>query len=229
LRMLERQGIARKVHAGAVNARGRSYEPPFLLRGRSNPDEKRGIGALAAQLVIDGYSIALDVGTTTIEVARNLLSRHNLTIVTPSIHIANMLLNQPNIRLILTGGIVRPGEASLTGDLAGKAFEGFRVDQLFLAVGGIDAEAGLTEYSWDDAIVKQAMIRSAKQVIVVADASKFGKVAFAVVAPLKSIHALVTDKEPPAALASKLREANVAVLIASRTDVQSSREKAEKR
>jgi DeoR/GlpR family transcriptional regulator of sugar metabolism len=211
---LRKEGLVRRVHGGAVSARGRGFEPPLLLRSQDNGEAKERIGAAAAELVADGDSLALDIGTTTLEVARNLLGRHNLTIITPSLHIANLLFNQVDNRVILPGGILRPGEGSLVGDLVQRAFQQLFVDRLFLAVGGIDAEAGLTEYNWEDALVKQAMIRSAKEVILVTDASKFSRVAFAAVAPLKAIHILVTDQAPPPALAAALKEADVIVHLA---------------
>jgi len=103
----------------------------------------------------------------------------------------------------------------MIGEFPRQAFRGLFVDKLFLGVGCIDAEAGLTEYNWDDALVKQAMIQSAKRVIVVADASKFGKIAFAHIAPLDAVHVLVTDAPPPAALRERLDAAGVEVIVAA--------------
>jgi DeoR/GlpR family transcriptional regulator of sugar metabolism len=208
------------VHGGAVSARGRSFEPPLLLRAGEHTEAKQRIGACAAELVADGDSIALDIGTTSLEVARNLLGRRNLTILTPSLHIANLFLNRVDIRLILPGGILRPGEASLIGHLTQQAFQQLFVDRLFLGVGGISAEVGLTEYSLDDALVKQTMIRSAKEIILVADASKFDRITFAAVAPLEAIHVLVTDRAPPPSLAARLKEAGVIVHIAGEANGQ---------
>ncbi len=210
---LEETGQVRRVHGGAVSARGRSFEPSIVLRQAESREAKAAIGKTAAELVADGDSIILDVGTTTMELAGFLVGRHNLTVITPSLSIASLLVSQPDIRVILPGGIVRHGELSMTGDLTRKAFEGLFVDRLFLGVGAIDTRAGLTEYNWDDALVKQAMIESAKEVIVLADASKFGKVAFARVAPIQSIHQLVTDQTPPAAFQRVLDKAGVVVHI----------------
>ncbi len=193
---LEKEGGVRRIHGGAVSARGRSYEPPLILRENENQDAKRNIGKVASSLIADGDSIALDIGSTTLEIARNLVGRRNLTVITSSLHIANLLYSQPDIRLILSGGMVRLGEASLIGDLAKYAYQSLYVDRLFLGVGAIDARSGLTEYNWDDALVKQAMIGSAKEVILVADASKFDQVAFARVAPLDVVHQIVTDHPP---------------------------------
>lgn len=210
---LEKEGVLRRVHGGAVSTRGRSVEPPYSLRTGQAATAKQRIGALAAELVAEGDCVALDIGSTTVEVAQRLVGRRNLTILTPSIRIAGLFLNQSDARVIVPGGVMRAGEGSLVGELTHYALERLFVDRLFLAVGCIDAQVGLSEYNWDDAQVKQAMIRGAKQVILVADASKFGKVAFAHVAPLGAVHTLVTDAPPPPDILHKLQEAHVQVLV----------------
>ncbi len=213
---LERQGLLRRVRGGAVSARGRSYEPPFLTRSTVHQVEKERIGQVAAQLVEDGDSIALDVGTTTLEVARCLRQsgRRNLTVVTSSFRAAGLLAEQPDIRIVLTGGILRPGELSLVGQMAEQAFERFYVDKLFLGIGGVDLQAGLTEYNLEDAQVKQAMIRSAKEVILVTDSSKFDQVAFAAVAPLEAVDRIVTDTGIPPPYRDALSTRDIQLLLA---------------
>jgi DeoR/GlpR family transcriptional regulator of sugar metabolism len=215
LTVLERAGLVRRVHGGAVSARGRSYEPPLILRAGENQEAKDRIGAEAAALVADGDSIALDVGSTTLEVARHLVNRRNLTVVTSSLQIANLMAAQSGIRVILSGGILRQGESSLVGDLAWHAYHNLFVDRLFLGVGGIDLQAGLTEYNWDDALVKQAMVRSAKEIIVVADQSKFGKVAFASISPLSVVHQVVTDQLPPNGLLAEFTRMGIVLHVAA--------------
>jgi DeoR/GlpR family transcriptional regulator of sugar metabolism len=190
---LERKGLLRRVRGGAVGAQGRSYEPPLLMRAKNHPQEKERIGAAAAELVRDGDSIAIDVGTTALEVARHLVRRHNLTVVTPNFHVAGILAEQRTIRVVVSGGVLRPGEMSLVGNLAERAFKEFFVDKLFLGIGGIHFDAGLTEFNLEDAQVKRAMIASAKEVIVVTDSSKFGRVAFAAVAGLNVVKHVITD------------------------------------
>lgn len=210
---LEKEGLLKRVHGGAVSNFARGYEPPFLLRHSQAVIAKSAIGKLAASLVVEGDSVALDVGTTVLEAARHLSGRRGLTIVTPSIRIAQQFTDNKNLRVILAGGIVRAGEESLVGDLACRTFQDFYVDKLFLGVGGINSDAGLTEYNWDDALVKRAMIRSAKEVIAVVDSSKFGRIAFAKIADIKDLHTLITDQNPPANLAESLAAARVKVLV----------------
>ncbi|MGB9641472.1 MAG: DeoR/GlpR family DNA-binding transcription regulator [Anaerolineales bacterium] len=214
LDILEKKGLLRRVHGGAVLDRGRSYEPPFISRAVENLDAKQRIGRVAASLIENGDSITLDVGTTTFEVAKNITGKQNLTILTPCLQIATLLAENPNIRLIVSGGIVRPGELSMVGHLAERTLQDFYVDKLFLGAAGVDLEAGLTEYNLEDTLVKQVMIKNAKQVILVADSSKLGRIAFTSIAPLSVVHTLVTDEAIDANWLARLRKLNLEVILA---------------
>lgn len=210
---LEKEGHLKRVHGGAVGIHGRSYEPPMALRESQATDAKRSIAKAAAECVVEGDSIALDVGSTCHEVARQLATRRGLTVVTNSVRVITTLMTNKDIRLIVAGGVLRHGEESLVGELPQQAFQGLFVDKLFLGGGGLDARAGLTEFNWDDALVKKVMIRSAKQVILVVDATKFDRIAFAKVADLESIHMVITNKAPTGNLARRLTDANVTVMV----------------
>ena len=212
---LQNEGLLKRVHGGAVRTPSRSYEPPYSLRSAQANVAKAHIGKLAAQLIEDGDTVALDVGSTTFEIAKALTARSSLTVITPSMRVLNLLMGNPDIRLISPGGVIRPGEESMIGELPRQAFKGLYVDKLFLGVGGLDSQAGLTEYNWDDALIKQAMIACAKEVYLVTDAGKFEQVAFAKVAELRSIHTLITDQMPPATLALALADAGVKVTVAA--------------
>lgn len=210
---LERKGLLRRVRGGAISNRGRSYEPPFLVRSKDRTEEKKRIGSMAASLIKSGESIMLDVGTTTLEIARNLSNHQNLTVITPCFQIAALLVEHPNIRLIVTGGILRRGELSLVGHLAEQAIEEFYVDKLFMGVGGADLEAGFTEFNLEDTLIKKAMIRRAKEITVVADSSKFGQVAFTVIAPLGVANRIITDDALPQQTADKIRELGIELIL----------------
>lgn len=212
LEALEREGLLRRVHGGAISAVSRSYEPPFTLRAGRNGDAKARIGARAAALLSDGDTAAIDVGSTTLELARNLVDRGGLTVVTPSLRVAEMLGEAPGVRMILTGGIVRAGERSLIGDLAERAFEQLHCDTVFLGVGGVHPAAGLTEFNLDDTRVKRAALRTARRCVVLADASKIGRVAFAQICPLERVDVLITDSDAPEEGLEPVRNAGVEVL-----------------
>lgn len=210
---LEKLSVVRRVHGGAIAFYGRSFEPPLISRSNKNILIKQLLGRYAASMVAEGDSIAMDVGSTTMEMAMNLIGRKNLTIVTPSLHIANLLGDESQIRVIVSGGIVRKGEKSLIGDLAYYTFRELNVDKLFLGTGGIDAEAGLTEHDMQDAQVKREMIRCAKEIILITDATKFNQVAFSNFAEISQIDHIVCDKEPTEKLLKAVRAANIAVHI----------------
>lgn len=121
LNELDRRGLLRRIHGGAIANLGRSYEPPFQIRATKNQEAKSAIGRKAAELIYDGDSIALDVGTTTLEIIHGLEGKRNLTIITNCLQIANLIVRtlslETDARLILTGGIVRPRELSMIGAL----------------------------------------------------------------------------------------------------------------
>lgn len=215
LNELGQVGLLRRTHGGASGSRNRAYEPPLALRSTKNMLVKKFLGKYASGMVAEGNSIALDIGSTIYQVAIGLKETRNITIVTPSIPIASQFCDRSDVRLILPGGIVRPGENSLVGDLARKGLQGLFVDRLFLGVGAVDSRSGLTEYNMDDAAVKQAMIANSMEVILVADSSKFQRVAFAFVAPLTSIHHVVTDAGAPKSILIAFKEAGAVVHVIS--------------
>lgn len=219
LRELDRAGLLRRVHGGAVNNLGRSYEPPYQIRSTRNIEAKEMIGREAADMIMDGDSIALDIGTTTLEIARSLQGKRNLTIVTSSVPIANEIISNfsltSDVRLILTGGIIRPGELSLIGPIAAQTYRELHVDKAFIGIGGISLDAGLTEYNLEDALVKKPMLKSAHQKIVVADNTKLGRTTFANVGSLESIDTVITDIDARDDFVEELRKLGIQVLIAS--------------
>ena len=219
LNEMDRLGLLRRIHGGAVANLGRSYEPPYQMRSTKNPAVKADIGAKAAELIYDGDSIALDVGTTTLEIVKGLTGKRNLTIVTNSLPIANMVVDnlslEINVRLILTGGVVRPQELSMIGDIPERAYQEFHVDKAFIGIGGISLEDGLTEYNMEDARIKRILFSNAREKIVVADGSKFGVTTFASVAPLHCVDRIVTDASVPLEMIEKIQNAGVDVIVAN--------------
>jgi len=218
LRDLDRQGLLRRVHGGAISSLGRGYEPPYQLRSTRNLEAKRAIGRKAAEMIVDGDSIALDVGTTTLEIARSLTGKHNLTIITASLPIADEIISNLSlasaVRLVLTGGIVRPGELSTIGNIAERTYRDLHVDKAFVGVGGLSLVDGITEYNLEDALVKQAMLQNAHQRIAVVDATKFGRTAFATIGPLSWVDAVITDPDAPEDIIQGLRQMGIRVVVA---------------
>lgn len=212
LKELDQHGLLVRVRGGAIRQTSRSFEPARLDRAGSEPSAKRAIGRAAAALLEQGDSAIVDVGTTTVELARALRGREGLTIVTPSLPVAFELGEERGIRVLITGGTLRPGELSLVGARAEDAFGDLNCDIAFIGAAGLTAEEGLTEYSLDDTRVKQAAIRRARRVVLLADHSKLGRVALATICPLVDIDALVTDASPAHPVCLAARDAGVEVI-----------------
>lgn len=218
LETLEGDGLARRVRGGAISTVARGYEPPFATRVGSAHPGKVAIARAAAELVEDGETAILDVGTTVLELARTLRGRTNLTVVTPSTLAALEFANDHNARVLLTGGFMRPGELSLVGDFAERTLRELNCDVFFMGVGGLDVEKGLTEYNLDDSRVKRAALAASGRCIVLADEQKLGRVCLATIAPLSEIDVLITDapEDHPAVVAT--REGGAETICVAPTD-----------
>lgn len=214
LEELEESGLVTRVHGGAISNTSRSFEPGFLARSRLNVDAKRRIGAAAAALIRDAENVIIDAGTTTMRVVESLNQDVRIRALALSLRIADVLADQPNVTLMIPGGSVRPQERSFIGPMAIRTFEQLAFDTLILTSGGIDTEAGVTEYEYDDAETKRAALRSAKRTILVADASKFGAVAFVHLCPVDQIDIVVTDVDAPIDQVEELRQAGIEVVLA---------------
>jgi len=194
---LEEKKKVRRVHGGAVPVENNSKEPAFALRASNLVEEKREIARIAATLVEPETTIALDTGSTALELVKLLVDIPKLTIVTSSLHIMNLCLNYPNLQVLVPPGYLRPLEGSLVGSETVDFLHSIHVDQFFMGVGGIDSKAGITEYNMDDVAVKKSLVSNAKQVIVLADASKFNKITFAKICDLNLMDFIVTNAKIP--------------------------------
>jgi DeoR/GlpR family transcriptional regulator of sugar metabolism len=192
---LARRGLLSKVYGGAV-ALGRSStdEPGFERKSARAQIEKEAIATVASDLVEPGGAIALTAGTTTWTVARYLVNVPNLTIVTNSIRILQVLQehDRTDLTVILTGGVRTPSDA-FVGPVAVAAIRSLHVDLVIMGVHGLDLEAGLTTPNLLEAETNRAFVASAKRLVVVADHTKFGVVGLGQIAPLSSVDTLITD------------------------------------
>ena len=193
LDLLEAKGLARRARGGAIAVQSRSFEPPILQRAIHMAQAKRRIGAAGAELLRENETVVLDVGTTTHEMAKAIHPDLHVTVITSSLLIATELSTKPRVRTIVSGGVVRHGEMSLVGARAESSYDDLNLDTVFLGVAGITDAKGLSEYNLDDAKVKQAAIAAGRRIVVLADSSKLGQVAFVTVAPLRIVDLLITD------------------------------------
>lgn len=199
LEMLEDQRLLTRTHGGAV-AQGVLYELPLRYKTARHQHEKRRIALAAAARVTDGMAIGLTGGTTTTEVARSLVDRQRVTVVTNALNIASELAIRPNLKLVLTGGYARPESYELVGPMAEQSLAGLNLDVAFVGADGVSVEAGLTTHHEVEAHTNLALIERAARVVVVADSSKIGKIAFAKICGLERVHELITDEGDARAL-----------------------------
>ena len=216
LRVLSGEGLIQRVHGGAVARRGRSYEPPYRIREAENTEYKYAIAKEAFKLIVEGDSLALDVGTTTLALAKMLVDVPNLTVITTSLYIVNVLSETPNLRIIVSGGILRDQEKSMVGNVAERIFSDFHVDKAFIGSAGVDLEKGMTEYNLEDALVKKAILANSEKNIFLADSTKLGRTVFSQVAHLSVADVLITDWDAPQRIIDELRKQGVEVIVASR-------------
>ena len=210
---LERQGLLRRVRGGAESLLTRGDELPYALREIEAVAAKRRIGTVAAGLLRDGESVVVDSGTTALEVARAVAGRR-LTVLPLSLHAADVLAASSSVTTLLPGGEVRHGELALVGPLALASIAALRFDTVVLSACGIGPDGEVTAHDLQDAAVKRAAIASAARVVLVADGSKFGRSAMAVVAAAGELDVLVTDRSAPAAALRTMRAAHVRVTLA---------------
>ncbi|HDI00138.1 MAG: DeoR/GlpR transcriptional regulator [Candidatus Latescibacterota bacterium] len=194
LQRLEREGYVVKTYGGAVSTDRVAFEFSFQKKLQRNIAEKERIGRYAAGLVEEGEAIFLDNGTTTLQIAYNLRTRRNIKVVTNSLCVVYALEPAEGIELILLGGIVRRGWNDLYGPLTEKAIAELHVDKAFVGADGVSPEAGFTAADLRTARPTELVVRSAKKVIVVADHTKIGRVAFVRFASLDDVDMLITSR-----------------------------------
>ena len=195
IEVLAAAGLVLKVHGGAAAVIGRSAdEPGFQVKSGMNPGPKSAIARVAAGLISPGSSIAISAGTTTYAVARELVNVPDLTVVTNSPRVADLLhtAQREHLTVILTGGVLTPSDA-LAGPVADATLGSLHVDTLILGVHGIDPVAGLTTPNLIEAATNRALIASAQRVIVVADHSKWRVIGLSTFATLDRVDVLVTN------------------------------------
>jgi DeoR/GlpR family transcriptional regulator of sugar metabolism len=214
LEELEARGVLTRVHGGAVSNISRSFEPGFAVRCMQHVEAKRQIGEAAAGLLRDSETVIIDAGTTTLYVVRSLRRDIRIRALALSLFIADDLADMPNVTLMIPGGQVRRQERSFVGPATTAMLEQLTFDTTFITVGGVDVDAGFTEYEYDDAETKRAALRSARRKVVVADSSKLGAVSFVRLCRASDIDILVTDSQAPPEIVDALRAAGVDVIVA---------------
>ncbi len=214
LESLTSQGKAQRVHGGVIAVGEAPPELPILERENEQIEEKIHIGRAAAGLVADQETVFLGSGTTVLEVARHLRDHKGLTVITNSLPVVNILAGIQEITVISLGGMLRESELSFIGHITEQALAEIRVDQVIMGTRGASLEHGLTNDYLQETLTDRAIIKSGRQVIIVADHTKVNRVATAYLAPLESMHTLVTDSDVDQKFVQALKKQGIQVVIA---------------
>jgi DeoR/GlpR family transcriptional regulator of sugar metabolism len=202
LKEMEDRGLLERVYGGAVLADKRSEEQPAMQRVVHNAEAKHAIGAAAANLVRDGSTIIITGGTTTEAMVHCLRDKQGLTVITNALNIAALLAQHPHISTIVLGGWLRCSELSLLGHLTVQAMQELRADQIYHGTFSLDPDHGLAGSFMQEVETDRIMIAAARELIVLADHSKFERSGPVRLAPVERIATVVTDAlASPAALA----------------------------
>src|SRR5215475_9921294 len=216
---LERQGLLLRSHGGAVPIAPMLYEPfrhlsSFQEQEEKCAAEKRRIGLLAASLISDGDIIAISAGTTTTQVARSIRHRKGITVLTNALNVAMELSHLADIKVVMTGGNLSGDWFAMVGDVAQRNVNEMFVDKAIIGVDGIHPEHGLTTNYPDQAAIHRAMMRQARQRIIVADHRKIGLIGTSLIWPPTDFDTIITDRTTPDESAASFTAKNIRVLRA---------------
>ena len=210
LEHLESEGILKRVHGGAISQLDLNKKNDYGIREVEFKKEKEDLAAKTIHYVTEGQAIALNSGTTTIEVAKQLAkSFDKLSIITNGLKIVEVLKEKTNFNIIVPGGILDHEEYSLFGPKCEEEIAQYNIDIAFLAVNAISLEKGITDFRLNEVGVIEQMMKSSRKKIVVADSSKFDKVSYINVCELNDIDLVITDSNARPEIIQKYEDRNV--------------------
>lgn len=218
---LEQSGQLVRVHGGAVPAAEKSETAPsggyisLQTRNTQHMEEKAAIASYAAGLVKEHQVVALDYGSTSLVMAKELARRfQSLTVITNSVQNALALVDCPGFTIILVGGILNKEELSLGNDFS-PLLENLHIDVLFMSVTGVHPAIGLTDQSFSEARVQNQMRQMASRTVVLADSSKFGRASLVKICALQEVSGIVTDSGVDLDLREAIRGTGVELMVVS--------------
>ena len=211
---LSSQGKAQRVHGGLITLEQAPPELPILERENEQTDEKVLIGQATAGLISDKETVFLGSGTTVLEVARNIRNHKDLTVITNSLPVLNVLTGIKDITVISLGGMLRNSELSYIGHITEQALTEVRADKVILGTRGVSLEHGLTNDYLEETLTDRAILKIGREVIIVADHTKVKRVSTALLAPLESVNTFVTDSNSDKKFIQALKKQGIKVVVA---------------
>lgn len=208
------QGLIDRTYGGAVLAKEHNLlQAPILLRLQDQMEEKKAIARAVAQTIKRGETIYIAAGTTTYWLAKAIANQTDLTVVTNSLPVANLLVASESIDVFMVGGFLKRKEFSLVGHFAERMVHDFRVDKVIIGCGGISPEFGFTNDYPDDMMMDRAYLSISKNIIVVADHTKIGRVSKSFTGPITAAKAIVTSSLASLETVEQIRQLGVEVIL----------------
>ena len=210
---LANKKLLKRVHGGVAKEEKTLADISANILKLKNLDEKKSIASIAVNYISDNSTIILDSGTTNIIFSQKINNFSNLNILTNSIKIANILIEKSDLNIIIIGGVVRRLTNSIVHYGNESILKSFKANQLYLNIGALSIEEGLTDPSYQEAMIKRDMIEISSEIILLADSSKIGKVSLASVCPIEKIKKIITDKKINRTFIKKAEKLGIEVLF----------------
>ena len=208
----EKKNILIRSRGGAMKQSLVNVDLSIYDRRKKNMKVKEAIGKAAAAMINDGETILLDTGTTIMELAKHLPKKIDITVITNSVDITFRLAGYPNIRVLMTGGILRRNSLAVVGEIAAESLRNYYCDKYFLSADGVDIEKGMMTTNIEEASLARINIRNSGKVFALIDSSKFHSNGITSIAPLTEVDTLVTDKGIPEPVLNSIRGLGVEVV-----------------
>lgn len=214
LLQLEQKNMLLRARGGAIRLDHHDNDRHISEKARQNYHQKARIGRAAAKLIHHQDTIIIGPGTTTAELARNIPENLELTVITNSIPVIQQLISKPNLNIIALGGNIRKNSGTLTGPIAELGLKNFYVDKVILGADGCDSRRGVFTSEVDTAQIMQLMISNSREVILVADSSKFNRKSLTLMCSFDRVDILVTDNGIDSLDRKHMEDRGVRVIIA---------------
>lgn len=207
-----------RTHGGAMLTSGvenLAYEARRLMAAT----EKVVIGRHSASLIPNNCSLFINIGTTTEEVARALIHHEGLLVITNNIHVATILMSRPKIEVIVAGGVLRRSDGGIVGEAAADFITQFKVDHAVIGASALDEDGAMLDFDYREVRVAKAIMQNSRNVMLVADATKFTRTAPVRIGQLSDVDVFVTDQSPPEPVIDYCRDTGVRLEIAEENAV----------
>lgn len=214
LEQLEAEGLLRRVRGGAVFHNADITTQKVGIRGITHREEKQEIAAMLEHFIADGQTVALNSGTTCVEVARFFVENYRkLTVVTNNLSVVDVLARARDFTILVPGGVIDPNEEAIFGDVCEEDILEYNIDTAVFGIHAISLEKGVTDFRINQQAIMRAMMTASQKRIIVADSSKFNKVACVNICGIDEVDAVLSDSKLPAEIYESFRREGVEVYV----------------